>query len=368
MGSMLLMILTWRILINMPYPGTNKTFGRVINQAIKRQINDQINTFLPAKITAIYADEMRIDARLKFKKPGEDALVMRKIPVVFARGGNSGYLAPLKIDDIVLIGFSKYDLQTLLHSKSIPDQSPGKHGMRFFDGPFAIAGFVLWDEVGKPIFEVGSYEQVAPDWEIPTDGPKQVSDENYLLHARKYIKLGGDSLWVWDDIDYNSLCNPNLPVDLDRAERILGTDAAIGRKMDLGDVLYGTWLVPATWNRQRIDVFVEIIANEPNFQSNNIEFLFDIRQSKSVQVPDSNPLTVQVYVQLSAVFVGYHRYRGVNNPSVTPFSPPDKWYSVDFSLKYNSAQHLANTVYVTRVIFRSKCDQIGWAKNFEVIS
>jgi len=324
----------------------------------KRFVRDMLNkswTLCPVKIVGLYADEMRADIVIKFKAKNIEPMVVRKVPIVVPRGGNAALIMPFKVNDICLAGFSKYALHHLLDNREVTDRTFTKYSKLFnVSEAMILGGFVLNSEVGEAI-DLAS----GPNWSIPTDGPVLASDENFLLHSRKFIKLGGDSLYKWSVVQPGSIIVPGQTIEP------LDGSRGVGVPMGASDECSFSWLVPDDWDRSVTSppsVFIDCLVGASASGTLGFDGLFYC--SKEDQQHDSNPGVMDWNPQILLSMPQPYTHR-VEHDYCEDWPPPDKWYGVDFH--FTRTGTYANDIWIRRIIFQYKRDQLGYALNYETI-
>lgn len=144
-------------------------------------------TMVPGVVTQVNPTKLTCNVKIKLDDIGQDFKELTDVPVVFPRGGDSIIMMPIKVDDVVLVGFSKFSLDTLITNTQIVKKDLDIED--FFDVSHAvvIAGFVLENEKGSPPFE------------IPTDDVVIVSEEDLTVNCGTEKTLRLDKI-VWDDL------------------------------------------------------------------------------------------------------------------------------------------------------------------------
>ena len=143
-------------------------------------------TMVPGVITYVDKEACRCNVKIKIRDDTREFKELTDVPVVFPRGGNSVILMPVSAGDVVLVGFSKFPLDSLLVNEQVVQKDIDK--LDYFDVGSAIvlAGFILANEAGETILDDAKFE-------IPTDDIILCAEGELKLGAiLKFLNLGGD--------------------------------------------------------------------------------------------------------------------------------------------------------------------------------
>ena len=143
-------------------------------------------TMVPGVVTAVDKVACRCNVKIKIRDDTREFAELTNVPVVFPRGGNSIILMPLTTGDVVLVGFSKFPLDSLLVNEQVVQKDIDK--LDYFDVGSAIvlAGFVLDNELGETILDDAKFE-------IPTDDIVVCAEGEVKLGSiLKLLNLGAD--------------------------------------------------------------------------------------------------------------------------------------------------------------------------------
>lgn len=132
-------------------------------------------TLVPGVVSSVNNAGCTCNVKIKIRDDTRDFEELTDVPVVFPRGGDSIILMPIDIGDVVLVGFSKFPLDSLLVNTQVVQKDIDK--LDYFDVGSAIvlAGFILDNEKGDTILGDAKFE-------IPTD--------DIILCAANEVKLG----------------------------------------------------------------------------------------------------------------------------------------------------------------------------------
>jgi hypothetical protein len=102
-------------------------------------------TLCPGVITKVNSG-MTVGVKIKIERIDNPYLELEDVPMVFPRGGTSMVLLPVAVGDVVLVGFSKFNLDTLITNTQVVQRDIDSE--EYFNREYAIvlAGFVLANE------------------------------------------------------------------------------------------------------------------------------------------------------------------------------------------------------------------------------
>ena len=101
-------------------------------------------TICPAIITKVNSD-LTVNIRLKIESELYHMVELENVPIMFMKGGSSIVLVPFKIDDVVLVGFSKYDLTGSLENVQIVRRNIENEPLFEIGNAIVLGGFVPGD-------------------------------------------------------------------------------------------------------------------------------------------------------------------------------------------------------------------------------
>jgi len=90
-----------------------KKIAGMIEERIAR-----VNTISPGKITEVHLDDWTVNVRLKHKVRGQEVEIFN-VPVAPQSFGAGSLLIAPAVGDVVLVGFSKYELHEQLKNRDI---------------------------------------------------------------------------------------------------------------------------------------------------------------------------------------------------------------------------------------------------------
>lgn len=138
-------------------------------------------TLIPCVVDTVNQQAMTVDISIKVTRPNK-YLKIEKVPVVFPRGGNSIILMPIKSGDVVLVGFSKYSLQSLLTDIQVVIKDNLDRERKFhYSDAIILAGFVLENEKGSQLMAGANFEIPDDDITIVAEDQVNVGRILYLL-------------------------------------------------------------------------------------------------------------------------------------------------------------------------------------------
>ena len=127
-------------------------------------------TLIPAVVVSVNRQTMRADVRIKTFGQTEFPIV-EDLPIVFPKGGSSIIMMPLQVGDVVLCGFSKYAMDSVLIDDTVRhDTDVGLKPKFQMKDAFILGGFATDAEIA------------ANSWELPSG--------DIIIHDPDVINLG----------------------------------------------------------------------------------------------------------------------------------------------------------------------------------
>lgn len=106
-------------------------------------------TMCPGIITQVNNSQMTVNVKLKVEGENSSFILLERVPVVFPKGGGSVILTPMKVNDVVLVGFSKYSLKGVLTNTQMVKRNLDGESLFEIGNAVVLAGFVLDSERGS---------------------------------------------------------------------------------------------------------------------------------------------------------------------------------------------------------------------------
>ena len=101
-------------------------------------------TLCPGIVTKVNSN-MTVNVRLKVEDTFQ-MVELQSLPIVFPKGGGSIILTPISVNDVVLVGFSKYGLDGLLANTQIVKRELSEESLFNVEDAIVLGGFVLDSE------------------------------------------------------------------------------------------------------------------------------------------------------------------------------------------------------------------------------
>jgi len=163
-----------------------RTPGKLIHKFILRHL-DRVWTLMMGKVVQVDKVNMRCKVRMKLLKEIGSQEIIVNVPVIYPRSGGNVILTPIAVDDVVLVGFSKFALGQLMINSGFVYKEGMYNEVQFSQAnAMVMGGFILDNEIGNTIFDTEVFE--IPEDKIVMIAQGPVTMGKYL----KLLNLAGD--------------------------------------------------------------------------------------------------------------------------------------------------------------------------------
>ena len=147
----------------------------------------------PAKVievgtnTCVIKPKFYYEFEYRNQKHTREPPIIRDVPVMYPRGGNSIIMMPIKVDDIVLVACSQHSLKKLLiNLENIKVEQTKEFGL---EGAVILGGFIIENEFGQLFESKAKYE-------IPSD-VTMIYDDTIVMQSTK----DDGKMWIQSKVD-----------------------------------------------------------------------------------------------------------------------------------------------------------------------